>query len=64
MARTKSSARNLGDLLGCISGQESDGAVVVTKRVTTVEQRAPTLKEQIKPRGKLIDDNIYDRTSA
>ena len=29
IARTESSARNLGDLFGCISEQESDGAVVV-----------------------------------
>ena len=29
IARTESSAGNLGDLFGCISGQESDGAVVV-----------------------------------
>ena len=64
MARTESPARNLGDLFRHMSGQESDGAVVAAKRVTTVEQRAPPLKEQIKPRGKLIDDNIYDRISA
>jgi hypothetical protein len=44
--------------------QESDGAVVALKRVTTVERRAPTLKEQIEPRGKLIDGNIYDRGTA
>ena len=64
IARTESSARNLGDLLGCISGQESDGAVVALKRVTTVERRAPALKEPIEPRGKLIDGNIYDRGTA
>lgn len=56
--------RNLGDLPGRMSRQESDGAVVALKRVTTVEQRAPTLKEQIEPRGKLIDGNIYDRGAA
>jgi hypothetical protein len=56
--------RNLGDLSRRMSGQESDGAVVALKRVTTVEQRAPTLKEQIKLRGRLIGGNIYDRKSA
>ena len=64
MARAESSARNLGGLLGCLSGQESDGAVVALKRVTTVERRAPALKEPIEPRGKLIDGNIYDRGTA
>ena len=56
--------RNLGDLSSRMSGQESDGAVVASKRVTTVERRAPALKEQIKPRGGLIDGNIYDRGAA
>lgn len=56
--------RNLGDLPGRMFGQESDGAVVALKRVTTVERRAPALKEPIEPRGKLIDGNIYDRDTA
>lgn len=64
MARVDSSAQELGRPAGRMFRQESDGAVVASKRVTTAERRAPALKEQIEPRGKLIDGNIYDRGAA
>ena len=45
MARSESSARELGRPVPAqAGGQESDGAVVAVKRVMTVERRVPALR--------------------